>query len=149
MIGSGILVDKTINALEGPDETILDYRADPVNMVDRTWSVLKLEDVHNRARSGSAFGPAAISTWVLVILFVLGSFYPSWIIYKQIKKCYSKCSNRTKDIDMKTVDSKWTMKKMEKAGEMGIDIPEETFTKPEFKPEWTPPFPPPRPMDHS
>ena len=62
LIGSGILADKAINALEGPDESIMEYGTDPSSLMDRSWSIVKLEDVQNGARSGAAFGPTSITT---------------------------------------------------------------------------------------
>ena len=77
LIGSGILADKAINALEGPDESFIEYGTDPLSLVDRSWSIVKLEDVHNGARSGAAFGPASITTWIVIALFAFALLYPS------------------------------------------------------------------------
>ena len=133
LIGSGIAIDKTINAIEGRDEGILDYGADPVYMIDKLFSVLRLEDMHNGAKSGSTFGPAAITTWLMVALFVLGLLYPSLIIYRQLKRCYSKCTNKSNNLDIAAVESKWTSKKAEKVESVNINIPEEKFEKFEVK----------------
>ena len=89
---------------------------------------------------GAAFGPAAITTWLVIALFACVSLYPGWIMYKNVKRCligrclFGKCFGSNKDTETNTT-TKWTMKDMEKAAEADIQVPEVTFSRPEFRPE--------------
>ena len=61
-VGGGIAVDKTIGLIEGKDEYILDYGQDDVNMVDKSFSILRLEDMTNGSKSRLTLGLAKLST---------------------------------------------------------------------------------------
>ena len=91
LIGSGIAVDKTLGLIEDKDKYIVDNKADDASIVDKSFSVLCLEDLTNGSKAGFTMGPARISTWVMVALLVLGATYPSLIMYRKLSKCYSKC----------------------------------------------------------
>ena len=88
LIGGGIALDKTINALEGSNEAYIEYGTDPSSLVDRSWNLLKLEDVQNGGRTGFGLGPASLSTWLLAALFFCAALYPGWIIFKSAKRCF-------------------------------------------------------------
>ena len=81
----------------------------------------------------------------MIILLVLGAVYPSLIVYRRIKKCYSKCKNKSNNADITTAESKWTSKKARTDESVNIDIPVEKleFQRPgQADEEWTPPPPP-------
>ena len=89
LIGGGVALDKTLNAIEGTQDTYVEYGNDPNNLVDKSWNLLKLEDVQNGGRTtGFGLGPASLSTWVLAALFFFATLYPSWILFKSAKRCF-------------------------------------------------------------
>ena len=47
LIGSGIAVDKTLGLIEDKDQYIVDNGLDDASIVDKSFSVLRLEDLTN------------------------------------------------------------------------------------------------------
>ena len=88
LIGGGVALDKTLNTIKGTQDAYVEYGNDPNNLVDKSWNLLKLEDVQNGGRTtGFGLGPASLSTWVLAALFFFAALYPSWILFKSAKRC--------------------------------------------------------------
>ena len=143
MISSGIAVDKTLGLIEDKDQYIVDNRPDDASIVDKSFSVLRLEDLTNGSKAGFTMGPARISTWVMVALLVLGATYPSLIVYRKLSRCYSKCKNKSGNADNAAADLTGNSKKTETKDSVEINIPTE---KVEFQrldtggdwPRWSP-----------
>ena len=68
-------------------------------------------------------GPAQLLTWLMVILLVLGAIYPSFIVYRNLKRCYSKCKKKFDSADITTTKSRWTSKTAGTESSENINIP--------------------------
>ena len=86
LIGSGIVADKAMGAMED-HPSIVDNAADDSNIINESFSFIRMEDLKNGSQEGYTMGPARISTWVMVALLLIGATYPSYIIYKKLYRC--------------------------------------------------------------
>ena len=122
LIGGGVALDKTLNALEGGQEGYVEYGSDPSNMMDKSWNFLRIEDIQNGRSTQGFLGSISLSTWVLCALFFVAALYPSWLLFKSARRClissclFGKNKNcfKTETSETEATSSSWRMKDVEK-----------------------------------
>ena len=144
LVGGGMALDKTMDAIEGGQEGYIEYGSDPSNVLDKSWNLLKIEDIEN-GRSTQGFpGSVSLSTWVLCGLVFLAAIYPSWLLFKSAKRCIisscifggGKCCYKTKTKEIEASTSSWRAKDMDVERMQNTELHENVY-----KPVWTIPMP--------
>ena len=51
LVGGGMALDKGLDAIQGTNDEYIEYGVDPTNVVDRSWNILRLEDIQNGGKS--------------------------------------------------------------------------------------------------
>ena len=85
-IGAGIAADKIATGMSEPDYPKVASSGSDDVMIDKSYSLLKIEDIQNGAKE-NIMTPANIMSVVMVIFILLGMSYPCWRLSKRIIAC--------------------------------------------------------------
>ena len=89
LIGSRIAANKIMQGMEDKP-SIVASAAEDSNLIDKSYSFNRVEDLMNGLPESYTMGPACISTYVMITLLLIGITYPCYIFYKKIYKCLTK-----------------------------------------------------------
>ena len=102
ILGAGIGAEKLMTDHE--DQPIIAAEApEDSNLVDRSYSFIKVEDVTN-GQSAALTSPARVSTIIMIVLILIGLVYPIYCIYKRIASCLNKRRQTNMDNSIKNQD---------------------------------------------